>query len=84
MIVKLTVNIADDVADALRRFATSEGLSITDAVCFLLSAGVFCYDEQLRGRIILTAKSNGSDKQVLEMFSPDQMRQFRTQAAVSR
>ena len=75
--VRLSVNIAGDVADAIRTMQVVEGLNATDAVRELLSAGFFCYAQVRSGRLVTTVGSDGEDGRVVEMFTEDQMRDLR-------
>lgn len=75
--VRLSMNIAGDVADVIRTMQVVEGLTATDAVQQLLSAGYFCYSQIRSGRLVATVDPDGEDGQVVEMFTEEQMRELR-------
>lgn len=64
-VVKLTVNLAEDVAQALKEMADRRGISITEAVRRAISTEKFIEDETAAGSKVLVEDKDKTIRQVV-------------------
>jgi hypothetical protein len=63
--VRLSINLAPDVAQALRTMAQRQGVSITEAVRRAISTEKFFRDEAEKGSKVLVEDTNKNIRQIL-------------------
>ncbi|MDI3330687.1 MAG: CopG family transcriptional regulator [Micrococcus sp.] len=65
---RLSININDQTADALREISHTKGLTITETVRRAVSVYKFFEDELAAGRKIQTMRTGGGDKRDVELI----------------
>lgn len=63
-VVRLSVNLAPDVANALRDAARQDGFSVTEGIRRAISLLVFFGDVYRRGATVHVQERNGSEREV--------------------
>ncbi len=66
-VVRLSINLAPDVATALKDLASARGLSITEAVRRAIAVWKFVEDERARGHRLAVVESDGKTERIREV-----------------
>lgn len=68
--IRLSVNLAPTVSEALRATAARKGLSITEAVRHAVAVWKFITDEQAKGNRVLIMEGEGTGARFREVVQP--------------
>ena len=64
-IIRLSVNINEETADALRKLVADKGITITEVMRRAIAVTDFLYKEQDKGKIIQTVSRKGKVRNVI-------------------
>lgn len=67
-VLRLSVNLNPETADALKEIAHSQGIPLTEAIRRAISFYKFIRDEWRAGRMVHTMERNGEDKREIVFF----------------
>lgn len=67
-VVRLSVNLAPTVADALKTTARRKGLSITEAIRHAIAIWKLVTDEQAKGNRVMIVSGEGDNTQYRELI----------------
>lgn len=64
-VVRLSVNLNEETADALRQLAADKGITITEVMRRAIAVTKFLYDEQDKGKTIQVVSRKGKIRNVV-------------------